>query len=81
MAKTTTTWNKANFKWNVAPTNTRKSRYTWDEISLVKYAAGIASTATEDDFIHPLFDKDLEIYLEVFLLKPYCYFSFHILFF
>jgi hypothetical protein len=42
MAKTTTTWNKANFKWNVAPTNTRKSRYTWDEISLVKYAAGIA---------------------------------------
>ena len=60
MAKTTTTWNKANFKWNVAPTNARKSRYTWDEISLVKYAAGVASTAIEDDFIHPFFDKDSE---------------------
>lgn len=60
MAKTTTIWNKANFKWNVAPTNTRKSRYTWDEISLVKYAAGVASTATEDDFIHPFFDRDPE---------------------
>ena len=60
MAKTTTTWNKANFKWNVAPTNTSKSRYTWDEIALVKYAAGVASTSTEDDFIHPFFDKDPE---------------------
>ena len=60
MAKTTTTWNKANFKWNVAPTNARKSRYTWDEISLVKYAAGVASTAIEDDFIHPFFDRDPE---------------------
>jgi len=64
MAKTTTTWNKANFKWNVAPTNTRKSRYTWDEISLAKYAAGAASAASsaagDNDFIHPLFDKDPE---------------------
>ena len=60
MAKTTTTWNKANFKWNIAPTNTHKSRYTWDEISLVKYAAGVASTAIEDDFIHPFFDRDPE---------------------
>lgn len=57
MAKTTTTWNKANFKWNVAPTNTRKSRYTWDEISLVKYAAGVAE---DEDFIHSFFDKDPE---------------------
>ena len=60
MAKTTTTWNKANFKWNIAPTNTHKSHYTWDEISLVKYAAGVASTAIEDDFIHPFFDRDPE---------------------
>ena len=67
MAKTTTTWNKANFKWNVAPTNTRHSRYTWDEISLVKYAAGAASAASavagvagDDDFIHPFFDRDPE---------------------
>jgi len=55
MVKTTTTWNKANFKWNVAPTNTRHSRYTWDEIALAKYAAGVAE---DDDFVHSFFDRD-----------------------
>ena len=56
MAKTTT-WNKANFKWNVAPTNTSKSRYTWNEITLAKYAAGVAE---DDGFVHSFFDRDPE---------------------
>ena len=33
-------WDKANFKWNFAPSNPNYPRYTWDEVELIQHAAG-----------------------------------------
>ena len=29
-------WEDADFKWNLAPTDTTKARYTWNEVILVE---------------------------------------------
>ena len=29
-------WEDADFKWDLAPTDTTKSRYTWDDVQLVE---------------------------------------------
>ena len=31
-------WEDADFKWNLAPTDTTLSRYTWDDVQLVEEA-------------------------------------------
>ena len=52
MAKTTITWDKANFKWN-------SNLHTWDEVALVIEAIS-GPPGEGDDFIHPFFDRDPE---------------------
>ena len=29
-------WEEANFKWNLAPTDTSKTRYTWDDVKFLE---------------------------------------------
>ena len=41
-------WEDADFKWNLAPTDTSKSRYTWDDVVLVEEALG-GGGVMEDD--------------------------------
>ena len=37
-------WEEANFKWDLAPTDTGKARYTWDDVKfLEEIATGVAS--------------------------------------
>tara|TARA_R100001443_G_C3236499_1_gene149683 strand:+ start:197 stop:535 length:339 start_codon:yes stop_codon:yes gene_type:complete len=33
------TWDKADFKWELAPTDTTKDRYTWDDVRIVREVA------------------------------------------
>lgn len=33
-------WDKADFKWDFAPTNPSHPRYTWSEVELIQHAAG-----------------------------------------
>ena len=41
-------WEDADFKWNLAPTDTGKDRYTWDDVALVKEAVGGGGVMAED---------------------------------
>ena len=38
--KTPIKWEDADFAWELAPTDTDKNRYTWDDVALVKEAVG-----------------------------------------
>jgi hypothetical protein len=42
-------WDKADFKWDFAPTNPNHPRYTWDEVELIQHAAGDDWTLWEDN--------------------------------
>ena len=37
------TWDKADFKWELAPTDTTKDRYTWDDVKIVELISDGAS--------------------------------------
>ena len=60
-------WNTANFTYNIAPTDTKKSRYTWDDVALVTEVLPppddgeviIRGRGSDEEYIHPLF-KDEE---------------------
>ena len=34
--KTPIKWKNADFKWNVSPTDTTKTRYTWNDVALIE---------------------------------------------
>ena len=41
-------WEDADFKWNLAPTDSTKDRYTWDEVLLVEELIEIKGGAGDD---------------------------------
>ena len=68
MAETRTPykWNTANFTYDIAPTDTKKDRYTWDDVALVTGLLPpddgevvIRGRGPDEEYIHPLF-KDEE---------------------
>ena len=61
MSKTPINWNKANFSWNKA--STKKVPYTWNEVLLIRRAAG------EDWNVWEQKDKDKLVKL---ILKVHC---------
>ena len=42
-------WDKADFKWDFAPTNPSHPRYTWSEVELIQHAAGDDWSKWEDN--------------------------------
>jgi len=48
MANTRIKWEDADFKWELAPTDTNANRYTWDEVLLVE---GVSSDGASGDEI------------------------------
>jgi len=40
MSVTPIKWKDADFKWNISPTDTTKTRYTWNDVALVEEAIG-----------------------------------------
>ena len=40
MARIPIKWKDANFKWELAPTDSTQPRYTWDDVALVEEAVG-----------------------------------------
>ena len=42
-------WDKADFKWDIAPTNPSHPRYTWDEVEIIQAAAGDDWSIWEDN--------------------------------
>ena len=42
-------WDKADFKWDFAPTDPNYPRYTWDEVELIQLAAGDDWSVWEDN--------------------------------
>jgi len=50
-------WEDANFKWELAPTEGGKPRYTWDEVVLVEEAVG-GGGAIADDMPWTQFNDD-----------------------
>ena len=47
--KTPIKWGNADFKWNVSPTDTTKTRYTWNDVALVEEALGGGGGVMADD--------------------------------
>ena len=48
MARTPIKWKDANFKWELAPTDSTQSRYTWDDVALVEEAVGGGGVMADD---------------------------------
>ena len=51
-------WEEANFKWNLAPTDSTKPRYTWDDVKILEeiveeIAAGGDSLLTAVEKLEP----------------------------
>jgi hypothetical protein len=60
-------WETANFTWNVAPTNRKETRYTWDDVALVQQILPrpdddgevvIRGRGPDEDYVHPLFKDE-----------------------
>ena len=54
-------WNTANFTYDIAPTDTKKNRYTWDDVALVTEILPpddgeivIRGRGPDEEYIHPL---------------------------
>ena len=41
-------WGEANFKWNLAPTDSTKSRYTWDDVTLAEEVVSGGGVMADD---------------------------------
>jgi len=41
-------WEDADFKWNLAPTDSTQSRYTWDDVVLAEEAIGGGGVMADD---------------------------------
>ena len=59
-------WETANFTWDIAPTDTKEDRYTWDDVALVTKILPrpedgevvIRGRGPDDDYVHPLFKDE-----------------------
>lgn len=59
-------WETANFTWNVAPTDRKETRYTWDDVALVTKVLPppddgeviIRGRGPDEEYIHPLFKDE-----------------------
>ena len=48
MARNPIKWKDADFKWNISPTDTTKTRYTWNDVALVEEAIGGGGVMVDD---------------------------------
>ena len=59
-------WNTANFTYDIAPTDTKETRYTWDDVALVTKVLPrpddgeivIRGRGPDEDYVHPLFKDE-----------------------
>ena len=48
MARTPIKWKDANFKWELAPTDSTQSRYTWDDVTLAEEVVSGGGVMADD---------------------------------